>query len=610
MLEHSQSPPPLHHSPATSDQSRFPSRDSTPVTPIAPVLQAGRRPHKDRDFPPWFRKPLEKSHTTIGLCLETSPIEPGFDDSFPLFGASPPDAPMAAASNPISFRHSTSPRSPQSSTLTAALQRENSGENKTSPKIDLDGMDHADLTKGSATNDGHIKHEDGSRPIAMKGVYGKDRRESIAQSLGTGMSWGGVSVGSWIRDEYVPSPLKHLMSYSLDSSIMMTGTSPFALQSPSYHSSSYLPKLEANFMKDFSCCGLTLPTLHDLLQHYEEAHAQKPSEANQQAAQHQAPVPDARAAIATNTAAAIQQQAEQQRRQEQQAGHGRPTSSHSQPYRPNTFSSTLQTIPDMDTVEDMEMDDMDATPEQASPSQLFTTQANSQSPQMQFANAAQPQIPQLNTGMMQGHQAYRNSTPNTPVAPGRTIAPFQNNATGQNSTTLMTNPMQQQFHGLQEPTHITPDASLPGTPSEMDENLIGGMDDMSMQNQLFGNPSGYDFGLFGNNDMLDLCIDEPAKRLFTSGGSQQAYQQQPGHNRLGSGQYGPNSDIAKRIREQQMKAGLPDTATGMMPNEEPKPFRCPVIGCEKAYKNQNGLKYHKSVSATSSMGVNKPTDAL
>lgn len=28
-------------------------------------------------------------------------------------------------------------------------------------------------------------------------------------------------------------------------------------------------------------------------------------------------------------------------------------------------------------------------------------------------------------------------------------------------------------------------------------------------------------------------------------------------------------------------------------NEEYKPFKCPVIGCEKTYKNQNGLKYHR-----------------
>lgn len=33
----------------------------------------------------------------------------------------------------------------------------------------------------------------------------KPRRESLAGSLVGGMSWGGVSVGSWIRDECVLS---------------------------------------------------------------------------------------------------------------------------------------------------------------------------------------------------------------------------------------------------------------------------------------------------------------------------------------------------------------------------------------------------------------------
>jgi transcription factor SFP1 len=32
---------------------------------------------------------------------------------------------------------------------------------------------------------------------------------------------------------------------------------------------------EANFMRDFACCGQTLPTLSELLQRYEEAHAQQ-----------------------------------------------------------------------------------------------------------------------------------------------------------------------------------------------------------------------------------------------------------------------------------------------------------------------------------------------
>ncbi|OMH80031.1 Zinc finger protein sfp1 [Zancudomyces culisetae] len=40
-----------------------------------------------------------------------------------------------------------------------------------------------------------------------------------------------------------------------------------------YEDDFYYPRnVEENFCKDFSCCGLTLADLHDLLQHYEECH--------------------------------------------------------------------------------------------------------------------------------------------------------------------------------------------------------------------------------------------------------------------------------------------------------------------------------------------------
>ncbi|CAN6624208.1 hypothetical protein TRVA0_009S03004 [Trichomonascus vanleenenianus] len=85
-----------------------------------------------------------------------------------------------------------------------------------------------------------------------------------------GVSWGGMSVGSWLRDEVLfnNAPQAHhhhhgqLQHHQQHQQMSM---SPI-------HSSSYLPNLEADFCKDYSCCGQTLPTLHDLLRHYEEAH--------------------------------------------------------------------------------------------------------------------------------------------------------------------------------------------------------------------------------------------------------------------------------------------------------------------------------------------------
>lgn len=206
MFDYSASPPSLHHSPATSDKTQFPSRDTTPVTPGGFSASISRNTGKDRDFGlPWFKRPIDVGKATTSLCVDIAILEPDFDDhSFPLFGSSPPERSMGGGATPIDIsirQASTSPRGQQASNLTSALQRTDSDERRAQGIMDISGTNNSELNRHRAAAGEGISHfENGARPI--QGAAGdKTRRESIAQSLNTGMSWGGISVGSWIRDE-------------------------------------------------------------------------------------------------------------------------------------------------------------------------------------------------------------------------------------------------------------------------------------------------------------------------------------------------------------------------------------------------------------------------
>lgn len=338
-------------------------------------------------------------------------------------------------------------------------------------------------------------------------------------------------------------------------------------------------------MRDFSCCGVTLPTLHDLLQHYEEAHATKSPNQGHRPSQG-----ENRAALA---AAAI---AQQQSQQHGNQGRGlQPDRGLDMQRKMGQTPSALQHV-DLDTMDDMELDDPMGDADAAT-SQLFSSQLR-EGGQGGFGHSNQG--PQLNLGMLPGHQGFHTpSQPGTPIGSARPLS-LSNNPTvsSVNTPTLMANPLQNsQFRN-------TPDSSGPGTPAEIDESVVGGFGDLTMQQNMMGQNQ-VPYGRYpGNNDMVDLCIDEPAKRLFSPTGGMGTPN---AHFKLSGAQYGPNSDIARRIREQQLLAGVPDT-TSILPNEEPKPFRCPVIGCEKAYKNQNGLKYHKAVSICEQSLIKAYTD--
>ena len=119
---------------------------------------------------------------------------------------------MASSSSPIDIDRplrngSVSPHYPQTSNLTSALQSTSGNELRSTPAMNIGGGNPKGFGHGSGRRDsmggGNSAVYSGAQPISMDNSGRKTaRRESIASSVVGGMSWGGVSVGSWIRDEY------------------------------------------------------------------------------------------------------------------------------------------------------------------------------------------------------------------------------------------------------------------------------------------------------------------------------------------------------------------------------------------------------------------------
>jgi transcription factor SFP1 len=363
---------------------------------------------------------------------------------------------------------------------------------------------------------------------------------------------------------------------------MMSGTSPapFASgQSPSFHSSSYLPKMEANFMKDFSCCGLTLASLHDLLQHFEETHANAPNARPSQPMQSGFP-PQSGAPV---TSIAPGQTQGEPALNTQMGFQPRSGANGVRQRVPSVSRSTLSTVQDMGDLDDMDMDDInfDSLPPIDESSTQYPVQQNQPN---------QNQLPQLNINLantVQNHQGLRTSTPTTPSASQQFNLQHNPTVSSVNTPTLGTVPMQ---HNL-----TSPESSHPGTPAELDldfSNYNGMMGDMDMGMGMSGMNMNFCNNNFGMNAYDNNgTIDQPGKRLFSKQGGNLSQAQL--NAALRNYQMGGNdqSELAKRLREQQLVNGA---SIPQFPfPEEVKPFRCPVIGCEKAYKNQNGLKYHK-----------------
>lgn len=340
-------------------------------------------------------------------------------------------------------------------------------------------------------------------------------------------------------------------------------------------------------MRDFTCCDRTWPTLHDLLQHYEENHhaGATPARNLDTFSVNQGNVrgPASRATPAPATGRA-QQTAQMQGYQQQRLGvPGVGMGGIGQMMRQQQPAAVSQKVnsmshmaDEMDTVGEMELDDTVGHME------MDDNQRTIQQTRQLFGQQQRPQLHLNASGLP--HQALRTSQPPTPAAAS---FGFQNNPTvsSVNTPTLTTQqgmPQRGQFSQDNEDA----DDDIPGMPMKMNLGALG---------MAGGQIGGLNFGAMGT-------IDDPAKRLFSPGGSTQMTSQQRAFDQqmqmqqqlqqhlqsmnLDLSQLAPGTDPALLL--QQM------TALMIPPSEEHKPFRCPVIGCEKAYKNQNGLKYHKT----------------
>jgi transcription factor SFP1 len=329
--------------------------------------------------------------------------------------------------------------------------------------------------------------------------------------------------------------------------MVMMGTSPSAFHhSSSFQSSSYLPKMEATLLRDFQCCDQRHANMHDFVSHMEEVHGDPSKEA-----QHRNSL--------GFSASSFSRQTSDTNPTQSFSNSQIPRNSASQPATgfQSNGKSTLAPIQDIDGLEDMEMEDSVPTT-MPMPLQSINTGL------AQGFRPSAPTTPSLTTSFNMFSQDPTVSSVNTPTL---STAQMRNEI----DSSITMSPLSSGFGGY--------DSSLAMFSPDLDSLSID-MADFDMNMPLQAN-------------MNNMTIHDPAKRLSSKHNGFDPAQLQFSMN---NNDLQLDGDFQRALQQQQLAAGIPLAGVMGFPGQEEKKYRCPVIGCEKAYKNQNGLKYHKQVS--------------
>lgn len=310
------------------------------------------------------------------------------------------------------------------------------------------------------------------------------RRELLAHSQGMGgVLWGSVTIGSWLKDEVMMMGQHGLSGNRAPLILLVMGKDPHGmLLLPPANPLHYLPNLEADYCRDYFCCGNNLPTLHDLLKHYEEQHILPLPPVETPRAMR--PMHNIMEVVLTNE---VFLGNEHQRQMQQH------------PHHP------LQLAPGYSPLHNLQYP---------------------QQPQQQM------QQQQLHYGQIPPHQLPL-SQPDLSDASMMDAGPldqFPFPADGMGGEFGI--PMQQQQQGNYT-QHPPPGVTAAQYVAQRAVTPQGGA--LPRSNMAQGT----------EDEDTEMCIDDPARHLY------------------------------------------------VMEHKEHRPFLCPVVGCDKNYKNQNGLKYHR-----------------
>lgn len=397
------------------------------------------------------------------------------------------------------------------------------------------------------------------------------RRESIAHSQGMGgVSWGSIGIGSWLKDEVFMHQnannnyLNQLRNQSINlnngnfnnnNAMDLRSDSVMVAKSPLPHSS-YLADLEANYCKDYSCCGQLLPTLHDLLKHYEEMHiANDGSDLYQSNLNNFHSTSNLNNEVSNarirNTNVPVGAVSTNEVFLNNHLNTKQNLSNNNKKFNMNPSSNKQKQANNLDF--NMSLTDNNNNNQHSSNNihndvnlqnnELHKTlssfnfdQSNIQSQEMQF------DFSNSNGSHIFQNDVLVKDLENQTKMFHQQVQQQENNHLSHDQQLQQHNNYQSNFnnnHNFSNNTNMNTHNKIQKNQNIVNSNLEMDMDpDTQFQMDV-------DDETHNGEETPDVCIDDPARRLY------------------------------------------------VMEQKDERPFSCPVIGCDKTYKNQNGLKYHR-----------------